>query len=270
LLIFDSGLHNHPHSLILLMEVWHLILAAVAAIFAGFVNAIAGGGTLITFPVLTALGMPAVMANVTNTVALCPGYFGGTLAQLKDLRGQQSRLWLLVPASILGGVAGGLLLLYTGEKNFRQLVPYLILLASILLALQGVIRKWINSRSRHHPGKQYAGLMLILVFPAAIYGGYFGAGASVIILAVLGLVIDDSIVRMNALKQAMAFCINVSAAIYFLFSGQVNWIFALIMAAGAILGGILGGKLAGSIRPALLRWLVVAIGFIVAIIYFIK
>src|SRR5512147_2031915 len=118
-------------------------LAALAAIAAGAVNALAGGGTLITFPMLTFLGVPAVAANVTNTVALCPGYFGGTLAQWNDLRGQKNRLWIIVPASIIGGVIGGFLLLQTGERLFKELVPYLILLASGLLAIQDPVRKWL-------------------------------------------------------------------------------------------------------------------------------
>src|SRR6187401_2900276 len=117
--------------------------AAVAALAAGAVNALAGGGTLITFPMLTFLGIPAVAANVTNTVALCPGYFGGTLAQWNDLRGQKNRLWLIVPAGIVGGIIGGYLLLQTGEKLFKELVPYLILLASALLAVQDTVRAWL-------------------------------------------------------------------------------------------------------------------------------
>src|SRR6187401_2860688 len=120
--------------------------AAVAALAAGAVNALAGGGTLITFPMLTFLGVPAVAANVTNTVALCPGYFGGTIAQWKDLRGQTDRLWLIIPASIVGGVLGGFLLLRTGERLFRELVPYLILLASVLLAVQDPVRAWLMRR----------------------------------------------------------------------------------------------------------------------------
>src|ERR1043166_9594994 len=126
------------------------LLVGFAALAAGAVNALAGGGTLITFPTLTFLGIPAVAANVTNTVALCPGYFGGTLAQLNDLRGQKVRLWIVVPASIVGGVLGGFLLLQTGEKLFRQLVPYLILLASILLAIQGPVRSWLVRRLGEH------------------------------------------------------------------------------------------------------------------------
>ena len=117
-----------------------LLLASLAALVAGAINALAGGGTLITFPTLVALGIPPIMANVTSTVALCPGYFGATLAQLKDIRPQQARLTLVLPAAVLGGLVGGYLLLNTGEKLFQALVPYLILLASLLLALQNPMR----------------------------------------------------------------------------------------------------------------------------------
>jgi uncharacterized membrane protein YfcA len=121
---------------------WYELIWSVGALAAGAVNALAGGGTLITFPLLTAVGLPAVAANVTNTVALCPGYLGGTLAQAKDLKDQKRRLWILVPASIIGGVVGGILLLNTGEKLFRDLVPWLILLASALLLIGDPVRKW--------------------------------------------------------------------------------------------------------------------------------
>ena len=246
------------------------VLVTLAALLAGATNALAGGGTLITFPMLTFLGVPAVVANVTNTVALCPGYFGGTLAQWNDLRGQKSRLWLIVPASIVGGVLGGFLLLQTGEKLFKDLVPYLILLASGLLAIQDPVRAWLMRRMGEGHGPRLEKLTWLPVSLASIYGGYFGAGLSVIVLSALGLTLDDTLTRLNALKQAIAFSVNVSAAIFFIFSGQVLWSAALVMAVGALVGGTLGGKLAGKIKPSTLRWTVVTIGVIVAIIYFVR
>jgi uncharacterized protein len=247
------------------------LLVGLAAIAAGVVNALAGGGTLITFPMLTFLGVPAVAANVTNTVALCPGYFGGTLAQWNDLRGQKDRLWLIVPASIVGGVLGGFLLLQTGERLFRELVPYLILLAVVLLAVQDPVRAWLTRRlGKEGSGTGLEKLTWLPVGFASIYGGYFGAGLSVIVLSALGLTLEESLTRLNALKQAVAFSVNVAAAIFFLFSGQVLWSAALVMAVGALLGGILGGKLAGYIKPATLRWTVVVIGVIISIIYFVR
>ena len=244
--------------------------AGLAAIAAGAVNALAGGGTLITFPMLVFLGVPPVTANVTNTVALGPGYFGGTLAQRNDLRGQEKRLWLIVPAGIVGGVAGGFLLLRTGEKLFSDLVPYLILLASGLLAIQDPVRAWLTRRMGTGQSARLESLTWLPVGVASVYGGYFGAGLSVIVLSALGLTLEDSLTRLNALKQAVAFAVNVAAAVFFLFSGQVLWTFALVMAVGALIGGLLGGKLAGRVKPSTLRWTVVIIGVIISIAYFIR
>jgi uncharacterized membrane protein YfcA len=246
-----------------------LALVALAAVGAGAVNAFAGGGTFICFPALLAVGVPPVPANVTNTVALCPGYLGATIGQAKYLRGQGKRLSICLPAGMIGGVIGGMLLLNTGEKLFRSLVPFLVLLASGLLAIQGPFRSWIIRRIVDHRGpsadvKPWLGLP---VAAAAIYGGYFAAGMSVIVLAVLGLFLDDSLTRLNSLKQATASSINIAATLFFLFSGNVVWPAALVMAIGSLLGGILGGRLAGKISPNKLRWTIVATGVLIAAIY---
>ncbi|MBM3151922.1 MAG: sulfite exporter TauE/SafE family protein [Chloroflexi bacterium] len=247
------------------------IFACLAAVAAGFTNALAGGGTLITFPVLMAIGIPAVSANVTNTVALLPGYLGGTMAQRNDLHDQKKRLYKLIPAALLGGLAGGILLLNTCEKLFTNLVPFLILLASTLLAIQNPVRKWLTRRQEQgKAGPANETWAFLPVFFAAIYGGYFGAGLSVIVLAVLGLALNDSLTRLNALKQGIAFAANIAAAVFFVFSGQVDWLVALVMAVGALLGGAIGGKLAGKVKPNTLRIIVVAIGFTVGIIYLVK
>jgi hypothetical protein len=247
------------------------LLAALAAMAAGAINALAGGGTLITFPTLLALGIPPVVANVTSTVALCPGYFGATLAQLKDIRSQSQRLWLVLPAALAGGILGGILLLHTEEKVFQALVPFLILLAALLLAIQTPLRAWLNRRLQAHSAQGIPAVWAIpLVLLAAVYGGYFGAGLSVIVLAALALILDDSLTRLNALKQAVAFGVNIAAAGFFLFSGKVVWSLALVMAIGALIGGVLGGKLASNVNPNTLRWLVVSIGILVALAYWIK
>ena len=247
------------------------LLIGVSAIAAGAVNAVAGGGTLITFPLLISMGIPAVVANITNTVALCPGYLAATFAQRNDLRGQQRRLWLYLLTGVVGGVAGGFLLLHTGERLFSKLVPYLILFAAGLLAVQDTIRTWLLSSSQNpHSNRRLESFGVMPVFLASVYGGYFGAGVSVVVLAVLGLVLDDSLIRLNALKQGIAFAINIAAAIFFIFSGMVNWDIAIIMAVGALLGGVLGGKTVGRIRPIVLRRIVVVIGVLVASAYWIR
>jgi uncharacterized protein len=243
------------------------ILVGGAAFAAGVVNALSGGGTLITFPMLVSIGIPAVAANVTNTVALCPGYLGATLAQSKELAGQRRRLCFLLPAGILGGIVGGALLLETGERMFTTLSPFLILAAAALLALQNPLRALIARQTGGARAETLGGIGVALpIGLAAIYGGYFGAGLSVIVLTVLGLLLDDSITRLNAVKQAISFSTNVAAAVFFLFSGHVLWSMALIMALCALAGGALGGRLAGRIQPATLRWSVVVIGISVAIV----
>ena len=247
------------------------ILAALAAMIAGAVNALAGGGTLLTFPTLIALGLPAVGANVTNTVALCPGYLGGTLAQKNDLQGQSHRMWIVLPAGAVGGIIGGLLLLQTGEKLFTDLIPWLILLASGLLAIQDPVRAWLTRRLAAQSGRgQLEAWSWLPVGLASIYGGYFGAGLSVIVLSALGLTTDESLTRLNALKQLVGLVVNGAAAIFFVFSGQVVWSVALVMMVGALIGGALGGRLAGKIKPSTLRWTVVGIGVVISIFYFFK
>jgi uncharacterized membrane protein YfcA len=248
-----------------------LLIALSAALAAGFINAVAGGGTLISFPVLMALGLPPVTANVTNTLGLCPGYIGGIFAQRKDFAAQKKRLFMILPLSMLGGVAGGLILLNTGEKAFNGIVPYLILLACLLLALQIPVKKWMQSRSGQRHGTLIKRIGAgTLLFVAAIYGGYFGAGVSVIVIAILGLIYDDSLTSLNVLKQAISFSINISAAIYFAFSGKVDWILALVMMIGALTGGLFGGKFASRIKPGLLRWIVIFVGCTAALLYLLK
>jgi uncharacterized membrane protein YfcA len=251
-----------------------LALAALAAVGAGAVNAIAGGGTLITFPTLTALGLPVVAANVTNTLAVAPGALGGLVALRRELAGQGARLARLTPAALLGGFAGGYLLLHTDEALFRRLVPWLILGASALLAVQDTLRTWLLRRLAGEVGAEHGrhgeALATPAVFAASIYGGYFGAGLGVIVLAVLGLVLHDSLTRLNASKQAIGFAANFAGAVLFAAFGPVHWPAAAVMAVGAVAGGVVGGRLASRIRASTLRTLVVAIGTVVGLIYLIR
>jgi len=305
-----------------------LALASLAALVAGAVNALAGGGTLITFPTLIGLGLPAISANVTNTVALCPGYLGGTLAQKSDLSAQRRRLLWGIPVGLAGGVGGGILVLLTGEKLFRELVPFLIFFASALLAIQAPVsarlRRMTESKrpdldpaggsrrspsttpdsprsvedgaslgggsgggspppagrarggpgpdpgwppTRPRPPKSGSPWPALAVFPAAVYGGYFGAGLSVILLASLALLIRDTLTRLNALKQVLALAANLGAAAVFVTTGRVVWPLALAMAAAALIGGAAGGLLAGRVKPGYLRAIVVSAGFALSIIY---
>ena len=253
------------------MPIFHYLFIILASLAAGMINALAGGGTLITFPALLAVGLPAVSANVTNTLGLWPGSLGGTLAQANDLKGQKKRLWISLPAGILGGLTGGLLLLRTNEKLFSNLVPFLILLATSLLAIQTPLRKWLARRQEKGLARSIPeGWIFLPVFLGAIYGGYFGAGLGIILLAILGLLLNDSLTHLNVLKQIISFSANFAAALLFVFSGKVVWSVALVMMAGALLGGSLGGRLASRVKPDALRWIVVSIGFVVGMIYLVK
>ena len=243
---------------------------AIAAVAAGLINALAGGGSLITFPTLMAVGIPPVMANVTNTVALCPGHLGATLAQKKDLHGQQKRIRLLLPSAVIGGIIGGILLLNSSDKVFERLIPFLILLAAALLAFQDTLRSWLQRRQGDENGHIPEIFAVLPIALASIYGGYFGAGLGVIELAILGLFLKDNLTRLNALKQLLSLVVNVAASWFFLFSNQVYWSAAIVVAIGSLIGGLLGGKLARIISPSYLRKTVVILSIITAIVYWLR
>jgi uncharacterized membrane protein YfcA len=246
-----------------------LVFVGAAATAAGAVNALAGGGTLITFPALTAVGIPAINANITNTVALSPGYVGGTLAQRADLEGQRPRVRAVALPAIAGGLAGGALLLAAGAATFRALVPWLILVACVLLAIDPIAKRWVRDRISHHSVHGNLPLTGVVAFAGAVYGGFFGAGLGIILLALYSLVVPDTLLRINALKQATSFAANVAAALFFVFSGRVVWEAALVMAIGALVGGALAGRVVRFINPGALRAVVVGIGLIVAVVYFV-
>jgi uncharacterized membrane protein YfcA len=248
----------------------HYGFLAIAAVAAGLINALAGGGSLITFPTLMAVGIPPVMANVTNTVALCPGYLGATLAQKKDLHGQQKRIQLLLPSAVIGGIIGGILLLNSSDQVFDRLIPFLILLAAALLAFQDTLRSWLQRRQGDKKGNIPEIWAVLPIALASIYGGYFGAGLGVIELAILGLFLKDNLTRLNALKQLLSLVVNVAASWFFLFSNQVYWSAAIVIAIGSLIGGLLGGKLARIISPSYLRKTVVILSIITAIVYWLR
>ncbi len=249
-----------------LPDLTRLAVVAGAGLLAGCVNAVAGGGSLISFPALIAAGLPPLLANVTNTVALAPGYLGGALAQRQQLRGQGARLARLLPCAALGGLTGGLLLLVSDPRLFERLVPWLLLSGSLLLALQQPLGSWMR-RQGHGEGDLHR-LAAPAVFAAAIYGGYFGAGLSVIVLAALALTLPDNLTRLNGLKQAIALVCNLLAALLFVLRAPLAWAEVAVMALSALAGGLLGGRLAERLDPARLRGAVVAIGLVMAAVYF--
>jgi uncharacterized protein len=252
-----------------------LALVALASVAAGAVNAVAGGGTLIAFPALTLAGLPAVEANITATVAQNAGYLGGSVAQRADLEGQRPRLVRLAPVAVAGGLTGAWLLSVTSEDVFRLIIPWLIFAACGLLAVQPRLRAALERRAiaaaaRGRRSRTVPPGLLAATYLPAVYGGYFGAGLGIILLAVLGVVLDDDLRRVNALKQTLSLVINLSAGALLLFSGRVAWGAAAVMAAGSLTGGIAGGRLAGRMDPAILRRAVITIGLVAGTVYLVQ
>ena len=234
-------------------------------------NAMAGGGTILTYPALLFAGESAITANATSTVALWPGAATSMFGYRHEVRPNAAWLRVLFLPSLLGGAVGAVLLLRTPVRVFEGMAPFLILFATALFMIQGLLSRRAGAdppAGRKGPGRAAAAWLFQLGI--GIYGGYFGAGLSVIVLAALGITLEDSLTRLNALKQLIGFGTNVAAAVFFLFSGHVVWPAALVMAAGALVGGALGGRLAGRIKPSTLRWIVVSIGVIVSLVFFVR
>lgn len=234
------------------------LLTAGAGLVAGAVNAAAGGGTLISFPALLAAGLSPVAANITSSVGLLAGYLGGSVAYRRELAEQRDRVRDLALPAVAGGLLGALLLLVTPEATFRALAPVLVLASCALLALQ----PWLAARLQRHPGSATAVPLLtrLGVGLAAIYGSYFGAGLGVLLLALLGIVLADGMQRLNALKGLLSLLVNLVGVGVFLLSGQVAWLFALVLAVSAYTGATLGVGIARRLPAAVLRGAVIALG----------
>ncbi|MFL5821714.1 MAG: sulfite exporter TauE/SafE family protein [Solirubrobacteraceae bacterium] len=245
-----------------------MALLAVAGLAAGAVNAVAGGGSLISFPALLAAGYPSVPANMTNAVAVLPGYVGGSLAYRSELEGQRRRAVVLGVTSVAGAIAGAWLLTATPQRLFERIVPFLILLSCALLAAQPAISRRLppgRGRRAHRSIPLHAGQLV-----TSIYGGYFGGGLGILLLAVLGLGLRDDLHRLNALKGLLSLVIGATSAVYFALFGPVAWGAAAIMVITSLLGGQVGVAAVRRLSPALLRWLVVVLGVAVAILLFLR
>jgi uncharacterized protein len=242
-------------------------LLAGAALVAGAVNAVAGGGSLISFPALLAVGYPALTANVTNSVALTPGYFGGTLGYRRELAGQRGRILALGVISAVGAVVGAVLLLISSAALFERIVPWLIFLACGLLAAQTRLARLVRERRPAEPAGAggHAAPLFAAQFLAATYGAYFGAGVGIMMLAILGIFLADNLQRLNALKGLLSFLISVVAAVSFLLFADVSLVAVAVMAVASLLGGQLGVVLARRLDDRTLRWLVIAFGVAVGL-----
>jgi uncharacterized membrane protein YfcA len=248
-------------------EIAALLLAAAAG---GAINAVAGGGTLVTFPTLLFFRTPAIVANATSTLALVIGTSGSLYGYRQHIAPVRVWLWRFVPVSIVGGALGAWLLTRTSEAAFSHLVPFLILFATVLFLLQGAVRKWINLEVSAADATKSWGLWLAIIFQfgVAVYGGYFGAGIGILMLAALGFIGLRNIYEMNTLKTILGSLINLIAAIWFIFAGLVNWPKAGIMTVGAMVGYYLGAHYSQRIPQARVRQLISVIGFTLSAVTF--
>jgi uncharacterized membrane protein YfcA len=244
------------------------LLVLAAGCGAGAANALAGGGTLLAFPALLAVGLPPVQANTTCSVGLLGGYAGGSVAYRAELAGQGRRARWLLLASVSGGVAGAALLLALPGDSFRAVVPFLVLLSCGLLAAQPWLAAALEARgvAREHPGWEAQ----LAVGLAAVYGSYFGAGLGVVLLALLGALVPDGLQRLNALKGVLSLVVNLVGATLFVVTGHVDPLAAVLLAAGAFVGGTYGVRLARRLPPEAVRAAVVAVGVVVAIVLLVR
>ena len=255
------------------MTLTEIIVLSLAAAAAGMVNAIAGGGTLITFPALLAFGMPAIIANATSTLALLVGTAGSVYGYREPIRAVRPWLKRFVPVSLLGGLLGGILLTVTKEETFAKMVPFLLLFATVLFLLQGPFRRFAGfggqgeiATTHHHA---VWGAVLFQFF-VALYGGYFGAGIGILMLASLGLLGLTNIHEMNGLKTVLGSLINLVAAAYFVCVGLIDWPRAGVMTVGALAGYFLGSHFAQRIPQRRVRQLITGIGFAISAVLFYK
>lgn len=251
-----------------------LALLLVAGVLAGVVNALAGGGSLVLFPALLAVGYPPLAANVTNSVAQCPGYLGFALGSRRELRGQRRRVLSTAGVAVAGSLAGSLLLLVLPAAVFDAVVPALVAVASLLLGVQPWLARRIRGprriwEPRSHVADRRAAL-LPAVFVGAVYGGYFGGALGVLLIAVLALTTNDNLRRLNAVKGVLSLIISVVTVLVFAFGAPVDWLAVAFLAPATLVGGLIGAKLASRISAATLRVAVVVLGLTVSIYMFLR
>ena len=245
------------------MDFWEAVALLGAGTVAGAINAVVGSGTLVTFPTLLAFGYPPVLANVSNNIGLVPGSVSGAWAYRRELEGQKSRVMRLAGCSVAGGIIGAILLLELPESAFDAIVPVLILLAVTLVILQ----PWLSRLVAKREGAPAHGGVAVLaaVCGCGIYGGYFGAAQGVLLMAFMGILLDEHLQRLNAVKNVLAGLVNAVAAVVFVLASDVAWGAAAMIAIGSTAGGQFGGMYGRRLPPVALRGIIVAVGTVAAV-----
>jgi uncharacterized membrane protein YfcA len=236
-------------------------------VLAGAVNAIAGGGSLITFPLLVAIGLPSVAANVSNALSVAPGYAASAVGSRPDLAGQGRRLLAITPTAVVGALGGSTLLLVTPRGVFDLVVPFLLLAAAAMMALQKRLRALAGHPKDNSPRKA-AVLLHLAVFLCGLYGGYFNAAMGVLLIAALALVLDEPLRRISALKNVFSAVVGVTTVLLYSLFGPVNWAAVAVLTPATIVGGYVGARLARRLPSEALRWTIVFFATTVAVILF--
>jgi len=243
----------------------------LVGIVAGVINAVAGGGTLLSFPMLIFMGAPAIVANATNTVALQVGTVASFVSYRREFAHQKRWAWLLAPPSLLGGLLGAVLLLHTSEDYFRHIIPFLILFATILFTFQPFVSRVLQLEAQAAAKSRYGlAAEVLFIFGVGIYGGYFGAGIGILQLAALGVLVHGDIHETNSLKVLLSSLMNGVAGIYFIAHGSVLWAEAAVLAAGALTGGYSGPILARKVGAKVVRGFVTFVGFAMAAYFLLR
>lgn len=245
------------------MQIWEAFALTGGGVVAGAVNTVAGGGSLITFPLLVGLGLPGVAANVSNALAVAPGYAAGALAGRPELAGQARRIRALIPVGAAGALGGCALLLLTPRGVFDVVVPFLLLLAAAMMAAPSRPRAPATG-SRPHEGVAFR----VAVFLCGLYGGYFNAAMGLLLIAALALVLDDSLLRISALKNVFSAVVGVTTVLAYGLFGPVNWAVVGVLAPATMVGGVLGARIARRLPSEFLRWTIVVFAATVAIVLF--
>ena len=245
-----------------------IALLVVAGIVSGLVNALAGGGSLLLFPALLAVGFPPLAANVTNSVIQCAGSAGLALGSPRELQGQRSRVLSTIGVAVVGALLGSVLLLVLPASVFDAVVPALVALASVLLGVQPWLGRWIGEPEPGAPDRR--AILLPAVFFAAIYGGYFGGALGVILIATLALTAHDDLRRLNAVKGVLSLIIAAVSAVVFAIGAPVHWLVVALLAPVNLIGGFLGARLAGRLPASVLRVAVMVVGLAVSIYLFVR
>jgi uncharacterized membrane protein YfcA len=242
-----------------------------AGVAAGTINTVVGSGTLVTFPTLLAFGVPPVTANVSNTIGLVPGSVSGAIGYRRELRGQRARLVRLASASLMGGVIGAVLLLALPAAAFNTIVPVLILAGVVLVLLQPWIARRVAARAATRGGVPEHGALWVwvLVMLAGVYGGYFGAAQGVLLMAIMGIGIQDHLQRLNGTKNVLAGLVNGVAALIFMVVAEVDWLIVALIAVGSTVGGQIGAGVGRRLPPLVLRGVIATVG-VVAVLAFLS